>query len=184
MREMEMRKTVLLAAFLGVVPAAALAMSGYGGGMGSINMGNINQHGPGMDDYVTAIKMMQRAEFADAIPYLKRASDAQPGNADILNFLGFTSRMVGQYDDSLGYYQRALARNPDHKGAHEYLGELYLTIHQLGNARGQLAELERICPDGCLERDTLTKSIAAYENTGSPTPAPAQATTTSSTTPQ
>jgi tetratricopeptide (TPR) repeat protein len=174
-----MRTSILFAAFLSIVPAAALGMSGYGGGI-SIDPSTMKMSGPGMEDYVTAIKMMQRGSFADAIPHLRTALQAQPANAEILNFLGFSSRMVGAYDDSLDYYQRALARNPDHKGAHEYLGELYLTIHQLGNARGQLAELERICPDGCLERDTLTKSIAVYEGTGA-TPAAAPTASASST---
>jgi tetratricopeptide (TPR) repeat protein len=174
-----MRRSVLFAAFLSVVPAAALAMSGYGNG--NFSIGQMSPQGPGMEDYTAAIKLMNRGAFGDAIPFLTRALQAQPGNADILNYLGFTSRMVGSYDASLDYYQRALTRNPDHKGAHEYLGELYLTIHQLGNARGQLAELERLCPNGCLERETLTKSIAAYETaadqpatpSASSTPAPA-----------
>jgi tetratricopeptide (TPR) repeat protein len=146
-------------------------MSGYGSGL-NIDTSRLNMSGPGMEEYVTAIKVMQRGEFAEAIPQLRQALEAQPGNADILNFLGFSSRMVGAYDDSLDYYRRALARDPDHKGAHEYLGELYLTIHQLGNARGQLVELQRLCPNGCLERDTLTKDIADYENVGAAAPPP------------
>lgn len=71
--------------------------------------------------------------------------------------------MVGNYDDSLDDYQRALARNPDHRRAHEYLGELYLNMHQPDQARLQLAELTRLSPDGCVEKDTLTSSIANYE---------------------
>jgi tetratricopeptide (TPR) repeat protein len=167
-----MRTSILFAAFLSVVPAAALGMTGYGAGI-SIDPSMMKATGPGMEDFVAAIKLMQRGSFADAIPHLQQALQAQPGNADILNFLGFSSRMVGNYNDSLDFYQRALARNPDHKGAHEYLGELYLTIHQLGNARGQLAELERLCPSGCLERDALTKAIADYENIGTTPSAPA-----------
>lgn len=175
-----MRISILFAAFLSAVPAAAIAMSGYGANI-DIDTSKLNISGPGMEDYLAAIKLMQHGAFADAIPHLRTALEAQPGNADILNFLGFASRMVGNYDDSLSYYQRALARDPDHKGAHEYLGELYLTMHQLGNARGQLAELARLCPNGCLERDTLTKDIADYEAVGAApqtaeTPATPQAT--------
>ncbi len=71
--------------------------------------------------------------------------------------------MIGNYPQSLDYYTRALAINPDHKGAHEYLGELYLNMKDLPKAQGQLTELTRLCPDGCVERETLTKSIANYQ---------------------
>jgi hypothetical protein len=70
--------------------------------------------------------------------------------------------MLGDYPGSLDFYQRALAINPDHKGAHEYLGELYLMVHDSASADGQLAELTRLCPDGCEEKDVLTKAIADY----------------------
>jgi len=80
----------------------------------------------------------------------------------VLNYLGYTHRMLGDYPGSLDFYQRALAINPDHKGAHEYLGELYLMIHDSASAEGQLAELTRLCPDGCEEKDVLTKAIADY----------------------
>lgn len=165
-----MRASILFVAFLWVAPAAALSMSGYSG---PINIDPSKMSGPGAEEFTTAVKLMQRGAFDEAIPHLRTALEAQPGNADILNLLGFSSRMVGKYDDSLDFYQRALARDPDHKGAHEYLGELYLTIHQLGNARGQLAELTRLCPNGCAERDTLTKAIADYETAGTTPAAPA-----------
>jgi predicted Zn-dependent protease len=178
-----MRNSILFAAFLSVVPAAALAMSGYGGGI-DIDPSKLHMSGPDMEDYTAAIKMMQSGAFAEAIPHLRQVLEAQPGNADVLNFLGYSSRMTGAYDDSLDYYRRALARDPDHKGAHEYLGELYLTMHQLGNARGQLVELVRLCPSGCPERDTLTKSIADYEAVGATPAAPAPETTAAATPPR
>ena len=170
-----MRASILFVAFLWTAPAVALSMGAYSGSI-SIDPSKMNVSGPGAEDFTTAIKLMQRGAFDEAIPHLRTALEAQPGNADILNLLGFSSRMVGKYDDSLDFYQRALARDPDHKGAHEYLGELYLTIHQLGNARGQLAELTRLCPNGCAERDMLTKSIADYEAVGTAAPAAPEAT--------
>ena len=79
-----------------------------------------------------------------------------------LRFLGYTHRMLGDYPGSLDFYQKALAIDPDHKGAHEYLGELYLMMHDSGSANTQLAELTRLCPDGCDEKDALTKAMADY----------------------
>jgi tetratricopeptide (TPR) repeat protein len=171
-REAMMRRLALMAALLMSAPALAMGgggMGGYGGGGGMPMAGNNS----GFDDYTMAIRMIRREEYAKAVPYLNRALEEKPNNADVLNYLGFTHRMLGDYPGSLDYYQKALARNPDHKGAREYLGELYLNMHQVSGARTQLAELTRLCPKGCDELDTLTKSIASYEAASSAPAAPA-----------
>jgi len=166
------------------VPVSVLAMGGAGGGMGGYGGGPAMGNNSGFDDYAMALRMIHREEYAKAIPYLDRALAMRPSSADILNYEGFAHRMVGDYPASLDYYQRALARDPDHKGAHEYLGELYLNMHQVGSAKAQLAELVRLCPTGCDELDTLTKSIASYEAaSAAPAPAAAPAATPGPTTP-
>ena len=141
---------------------AAFAMGGYGGGMGSMQM--TIRH----DEYGQALQLIRHEEYAEAIPHLDHALADHPHNADILNYLGFTHRMVGEYQLSLEFYQKALAEDPDHKGAHEYLGELYLNMHDLTNANLQMAELVRLCPDSCDERDALTKAIAEYQTANPP----------------
>lgn len=183
-----MRRILVTAAFASLFPLSALASmsGGYGGGGGGYGMGNGggSLSEAGREEVRAAIRLIEKEQYADAIPHLKRALMVMQGNADILNYLGFTERMVGDYPDSLDYYQRALARNPDHKGAHEYLGELYLAMHQPDQARAQLAELDRLCPDGCEEKATLTQAIATYmaaNPSGAPAPqqAPAQTATPS-----
>jgi tetratricopeptide (TPR) repeat protein len=173
-REVDMRKSLVIATLvLGLsAPASVLAMGGAGGGGGyggGPNMGNSS----GFDDYTMALRLIRRNDYAQAVPYLDRTLATRPNNADVLNYEGFTHRMLGDYPGSLAYYQKALERDPDHKGAHEYLGELYLNMHQIGGARGQLAELTRLCPKGCDELDALTKSIASYEAASSVAPTPA-----------
>ena len=129
-QEEAMRRTTMIAALVSLVPLSALASmgGGYGGGSGGYGGGSAGGgiSAVGREEAETALHLIQKEDYADAIPHLKRALNVMQGNADILNLLGFTERMVGNYPDSLDYYQRALARNPDHKGAHEYLGELYL----------------------------------------------------------
>jgi len=171
-----MRKAIVIAVLMGVTPATALAMGGYGGGGGgSYGGGNSGMMDEGRADVQSGLRLIEQKQYAEAIPYLRRALRVYQGNADILNYLGYASRMAGNFDDSLDYYQRALARNPDHKGAHEYLGELYLMLHQPDQARLQLAELTRLCPDGCVEKDTLTASIATYDAAAKAAPAAAPA---------
>lgn len=169
-----MRRAIMIAAIVSLAPLSAIASMGGGGGGGyrGGNMGG-GMSDVGREEAQTALRLIENQDYAGAIPHLKRALSVMQGNADILNYLGYTERMVGDYPDSLDYYQRALARNPDHKPAHEYLGELYLLMHQPDQARLQLAELDRLCPDGCTEKAMLTQAIATYTTANPATPSPA-----------
>lgn len=84
-------------------------------------------------------------------------------DADALNYLGFCHRKLGKYPEALSYYQRALSVNPKHKGANEYLGELYLLMKNLPKAEEQLAILKGLCPAGCEELEDLEADIADYK---------------------
>jgi cytochrome c-type biogenesis protein CcmH/NrfG len=86
------------------------------------------------------------------------AEDTQ--QADVYNLLGFTLRKTGDFKTSLTYYTKALELQPDHKAAHEYLGELYLQTGDAGKAKEQLVALTKLCPAGCEEREDLEKAIA------------------------
>jgi tetratricopeptide (TPR) repeat protein len=163
--EQPMRKTVLLAAAaLAALAcgASAFAMGGSSAPTSQPGYGSSSGSSPSSSEYSTALRLIHREQYADAIPHLQSALTQDPKNADVLNYLGYTERMVGNYTVSLIYYQQALRENPDHKGVHEYMGELYLKMNDLPSAQGQLTELTRLCPNGCDERDALTKAIAAY----------------------
>lgn len=79
--------------------------------------------------------------------------------ADVYNLLGFTLRKTGDYQTSYAYYTKALELEPNHKAAREYLGELYVETGQMDKAKEQLAALEKLCPNGCEEREDLAKAI-------------------------
>ncbi len=64
------------------------------------------------------------------------------------------------------YYDQALTIDPKHKGANEYLGELYLKLGQLEKAEAQLARLDDICTFGCEEYDELKAAIETYKTGG------------------
>jgi cytochrome c-type biogenesis protein CcmH/NrfG len=87
------------------------------------------------------------------------AEDVQ--QADVYNLLGFTLRKTGDVKTSLTYYTKALELQPDHKAAHEYLGELYVETGNMEKAKEQLAVLANLCPGGCEEREDLQKAISA-----------------------
>ena len=115
-------------------------------------------------DYENGLKAVKSADYKKAIRLLSRVVAAKPKDADAWNYLGFSNRKLKQFDLALSAYQKALVINPRHLGAHEYLGELYLQIDDLGKARKHLKRLDKICFFGCEEYDDLKAAIATYEN--------------------
>jgi Flp pilus assembly protein TadD len=99
-------------------------------------------------------------DFKSALADLSGLVDGGVQHADVYNLLGFSLRKTGDYAKALTFYKKALDFDPEHKGAHEYLGELYVETGQLPKAQEHLATLERLCPKGCEEREDLAKVIA------------------------
>ncbi len=114
-------------------------------------------------DYELGVKSVQARDYERALGSLQKVVQADPRNADAWNYIGFSQRNLQHFDESLAAYQKALAINPDHRGANEYLGELYLKTGDLEKARQQLSTLQRLCPGGCPEYDDLNKAVGAYQ---------------------
>ena len=68
----------------------------------------------------------------------------KPNNADTLNYLGFTTRKLGDFSKGESYYLQGLAIEPNHTGINEYLGELYVVTNRIGLAKERL-EVLRSC---------------------------------------
>ena len=88
-------------------------------------------------------------------------------NADAFNYLGYALSHLEKYDESKAAYDKALALKPEHRGANEYLGELYLKLGNLPAAEERLKVLDSACFFGCQEYDDLKEAIAKYKRTGS-----------------
>jgi Flp pilus assembly protein TadD len=174
--------------YLAVAASALLATQAFAmGGGGGGGYGGMNaMPSASFDDYTTAKRLIRHEQYADAIPHLEKALAKRPHDADVFNYLGYTHRMVGvsetapardnDFKLSLAYYQQALAIDPNHKGVHEYLGELFLQMNDLNAAHHEMNELVILCPDGCEERDTLGKALAAYIPMAAPAATAAPAT--------
>ena len=115
-------------------------------------------------DYDLGVKAVQAGDYQRALALLQRVVQAQPRNADAWNYVGFSHRKLRQFELSLAAYQKALAINPGHRGANEYLGELYLLTGEPEKAQARLAKLQSVCPGGCAEYDDLKKAIEAYRS--------------------
>jgi tetratricopeptide (TPR) repeat protein len=96
-------------------------------------------------------------DYAGAIPILTAIVQKDPNNTDALNLMGYSLRKTGQTDLALQYYNRALALQPKHLGANEYLGELYAELGQIDKAKERLAVLRGACGD-CVQ----SRELAAF----------------------
>src|SRR3546814_14717232 len=91
---------------------------------------------------VCSSDLVEDGKYAEAIPLLEQVVAKDAKNADALNYLGYSNRQLGNNDAALAHYQAALAVEPDHRGANEYLGELYLTLGDLPKAEERLDVLD------------------------------------------
>jgi Flp pilus assembly protein TadD len=99
-------------------------------------------------------------DYPAALSELQALADTHQ-HADVYSLIGFSLRKTGDFKSALTFYNKALDFDSNHKGAREYLGELYIETGELPKAREQLAILTRLCPTGCEEREDLEKALAA-----------------------
>jgi predicted Zn-dependent protease len=146
-----MSRTILLA-------AAALAVSISGAlAMGS---GPSNDPPPAAQGgYNEAENAVKAKQYEKAITQLRAVLAAEPRNVNALNYMAYSHRELGRYNEALGFYRQALAIDANHRGANEYLGQLYLKMGRVAEARAQLAKLERICGRGCEEYESLRAAL-------------------------
>jgi len=115
-------------------------------------------------DYTAAVAKIEAGDYEAAIPLLESVAGSDPDNADAYNYLGYANRKLKRYAVALDHYQRALTLDTSHRGAHEYIGELYLETGDLEKAEEHLAALDRICFFGCDEYDELKELVEAYKS--------------------
>lgn len=113
-------------------------------------------------DYTEGVKAVRAGDYARGISILKKVVAEKPTNADAHNYLGFAYRSSGELRMAADSYIRALTLNPNHQGALEYQGELFLRQDNLSAAEGNLARLVALCPGGCQERDELEQAISKF----------------------
>ena len=100
-----------------------------------------------------------------AIAFFRKAVKTEPTNADAYNLLGFSYRRLDDLDKALEYYTRALQLNRTHRGANEYIGELYLETGDLARAEHHLSILGTSCAYSCPEYAELKEGVEEYKAT-------------------
>ena len=156
-----MIKNTLITFFLLVL----LSTNSYSAGTSSSTDSN------SANNYNKAVKLVKAAKkfendgkvekankrYMKALQLLIKSNKSKPNKADTLNYLGFTTRKLGDFETGEKYYLQGLAIEPNHIGINEYLGELYVVTDRIDLANERLKILESC---NCKEYDSLKQIIA------------------------
>ena len=122
--------------------------------------------------YDDAVKLVKRAGklekkekldrakklYSQAFSKLEKAYKSDKKNPDILNYMGYTTRKVGNFEQAEKFYLEGLRIKPDHNGINEYLGELYVQTNQINKANERLAVLKNCNCDEYNELELIIKN--------------------------
>ena len=145
-----MNKNLFLSAILGLSTAVMSA--------------DMTPAGPATPSWQNQTRQLIEAKnFDQAISVLSQADDKQ--SADWHNLMGYSLRKKSppNLPEAEKHYQAALAKEPKHRGALEYYGELLLLKNDLAGAEGMLSRLDKACTFGCEEYRDLKKSVLQYK---------------------
>jgi len=134
-----------------------------------------NDSTPKMSDYTKAKNLVKAAKkyekkgkvekaqkrYAKAQKLLLKSNKKKPLQADTLNYLGFTTRKLGDYEKGEEFYLQGLQIEPNHNGINEYLGELYIATNRTDLAKERLNVLKSC---NCKEYNQLKEIIVVRKN--------------------
>jgi tetratricopeptide (TPR) repeat protein len=159
MKQGNLRAIAIVVLGLMALPGVGYAMS-TNSSSSSSSSSSSDPAGP--DLYKQAQGLIDQKEYAQAIPLLQQSIQQKGEYADALNLLGFANRKLGNQSKAMTYYTKALNKEPNHLGANEYMGELYLEMNQLPKAQERLAILKSAC-GSCEAYQDLEGQINDYK---------------------
>ena len=154
-----MKKILIIITSL-IISSTLFAAGGDGGGSSDASL------------YDEAVKLVKRAGklerkekldkakklYSQAFTKLEKAHKKDKKDPDILNYMGFTSRKVGNFDVAEKFYLQGLSIKPNHNGINEYLGELYVQTNRINKANERLAILKNCNCDEYKELGLIIKN--------------------------
>ena len=112
-------------------------------------------------DFKSAIKLISKKKYDNAIEKLMDLVDVSSSDftkADVLNEIGFAFRKNNDLDNASKYYLMALKEDPNHLGALEYQGEMFVDLGQKDNALANLNKLKDLVG----EKNPFYKELDSY----------------------
>ena len=173
-----MKTITILLFFILVISNNSYSAGSSGSSSGSSGSGNSSSSSSGGDGGSTKIKNSYekavahikwakkyekkgkaekaKKRYIKAQKLLIKSNEKKPLQADTLNYLGFTTRKLGDYENGEKFYLLGLQIEPNHNGINEYLGELYVATNRLDMAKERL-EVLKTC--NCEEYEELKEII-------------------------
>ena len=159
------KKITIIISILFMITTSLLAAGNSGGSNGE--EGGAKK----VSKYDQAVKLIKSAKklekkgktkkaekkYLKAQKLLIASNKSKPNKPDTLNYLGFTTRKIGDFENGEKYYLQGLAIDPSHIGINEYLGELYVATNRHNLA---VERLEVLKGCNCEEYDELKAIIA------------------------
>ena len=96
--------------------------------------------------------------YSQAFKKLEKAYSSEKMTPDILNYMGYTSRKIGNFEQAEKFYLTGLSIKPDHNGINEYLGELYVQTNRLDKANERLDVLKNCNCEEYKELELIIKT--------------------------
>ena len=112
-------------------------------------------------DFKSAIKLISKKKYDNAIEKLMDLVDVSSSDftkADVLNEIGFAFRKNNDLDNASKYYLMALNEDPNHLGALEYQGEMFVDLGQKDKALANLNKLKDLVG----EKNSFYKELDSY----------------------
>ncbi len=112
-------------------------------------------------DFKSAIKLISKKKYDNAIEKLMDLVDVSSSDftkADVLNEIGFAFRKNNDLDNASKYYLMALKEDPNHLGALEYQGEMFVDLGQKDKALANLNQLKDLVG----EENSFYKELESY----------------------
>mgnify|MGYP001827467478 FL=1 len=103
--------------------------------------------------------LAKNGRYAEALDYLGRT---RVRNARVLTYIGFATRKLGRVDEAMGYYKRALQKDPQNIVSRAYLGEAHLSRGNLSAASDELQRIEKSCGTACEPYRELEGHISEF----------------------
>jgi Flp pilus assembly protein TadD len=96
---------------------------------------NLGKPAPTGSDKGQAQTHIEQNDWPAAVARLEKYVKENPNDADGFNLLGYSLRQLKRYPEAIQHYNEALRLDPQHRGAHEYLGQAYVQLKELDKAR-------------------------------------------------
>ena len=112
-------------------------------------------------DFKSAVKLIRKKKYDNAIEKLMDLVDVSSSDftkADVLNEIGFAFRKNNDLDNASKYYLMALKEDPNHLGALEYQGEMFVDLGQKDKALANLNKLKDLVG----EKNSFYKELDSY----------------------